>query len=76
MNKFVLIEEDKHTDRRQNQDRRVEIAPTKFPIFTKEGAWIRRECRRMPERRIENINVTETEIKVEEFKELFKEYNK
>lgn len=62
-------------NRREKEDRRVNLNPTTFPVFTKSGTWIRRECRKVPERRLENINVTETQMKDEEFKELFKEFS-
>ena len=75
MNKFILIEDD-YQDRRSQPDRRVDFAPTQFPVFTKQGTWIRKECRKTPERRVRNINVAETNIDVEEFKQLFKDYSK
>lgn len=71
MNKFKLIESE---ERRGLSDRRVEFAPTSFPVFTKQGTWIRKECRKTPERRVDNINVSESLVDDEEFKEIFKEY--
>lgn len=73
VNKFVLIEDDLN-ERRETSDRRVDFTATTFPIFTKQGTWVRKECRKTPERRIENLNVTETQLDAQEFKELFKEY--
>lgn len=74
VNKFVLIEDD-NNERRNQSDRRVDFSPTTFPVFTKQGTWVRKECRKTPERRIDNINVSETHINAAEFKELFKEYS-
>ena len=62
-------------NRREKEDRRLNINPTTFPVFTKSGTWIRKECRKIPERRIDNINVTETRLRDEEFNELFKEFS-
>jgi hypothetical protein len=71
--KFVDIKED--ADRREKEDRRLNLNSTTFPVFTKSGTWIRRECRKTPERRLENIKVIETQMKDEEFNELFKEFS-
>lgn len=69
MVKYIKIaDSDDSTDRREKEDRRLNINPTTFPVFTKRGTWIRKECRKIPERRIENINVTETRLRDEEFK--------
>ncbi|MDW3094757.1 MAG: hypothetical protein R8G33_03700 [Gammaproteobacteria bacterium] len=73
MTQFKFIVEDK--ERRVREDRRLNLNPTTFPVFTTSGTWIRKECRKTPERRIENINVTETQIEDEEFNELFKEFS-
>jgi hypothetical protein len=76
MTKYKKIaDNDEAGDRRNKEDRRLNLNPTTFPVFTKSGTWIRRECRNMPERRIDNITVTETDIKDEEFEELFKEFS-
>ncbi len=76
MIKYIkIVDTSEDEDRREKEDRRVNLNPTTFPVFTKSGTWIRRECRKVPERRLENINVTETKIKDEEFNELFKEYS-
>ena len=75
MNKFVLIE-DECNERRSKPDRRVDFSPTTFPVYTKQGTWIRKECRKTPERRVDNINVSETNINAKEFEELFKEFSK
>ena len=82
MYKFVLIneeyqeKEEKYEERRRSKDRRVDFVPTTFPVYTRNGTWVRRECRKTPERRIDNINVAETHIDAEEFKELFKDFSK
>ncbi len=76
MIKYIkIVDTSEDEDRREKEDRRVNLNPTMFPVFTKSGTWIRRECRKVPERRLENINVTETQIKDEEFNELFKEFS-
>ena len=76
MIKYIkIVDTSEDEDRREKEDRRVNLNPTTFPVFTKSGTWIRRECRKVPERRLENINVTETKIKDEEFNELFKEFS-
>ena len=75
MSKFLFIVEDDFQERRSAEDRRSEITETKFPIFTKHGTWVRKECRKRPERRVENINVAETQLDAQEFKELFKDYS-
>tara|TARA_R110002096_G_scaffold318888_2_gene513172 strand:- start:91 stop:321 length:231 start_codon:yes stop_codon:yes gene_type:complete len=76
MTKFKKASNDKKKeDRREKQDRRLNFNPTTFPVFTKSGTWIRKECRKTPERRIDNINVTETKLKDDEFKELFKDFS-
>ncbi len=62
-------------ERRTEIDRRLDFYSTKFPVFTCNGTWIRKECRKTPERRLSNINVDETHIKDDEFKELFKDYS-
>jgi hypothetical protein len=70
-----IVGSNEDADRREKEDRRLNINPTTFPVFTRSGTWIRKECRKMPERRLENINVTETHLRVEEFNELFKEFS-
>ncbi len=76
MKKYKNIFEGGDTaDRRVKEDRRLNILITIFPIFTKSGTWIRKECRKTPERRIKNINVAETQMKDEEFNELFKGFS-
>jgi hypothetical protein len=76
MEKYKYIfDDDDIADRRVNEDRRLNVLITTFPIFTKSGTWIRKECRNTPERRIKNINVAETQMKDEEFNELFKEFS-
>ena len=76
MTKYIKIVDDCESgDRREKEDRRAHFNPTTFPVFTKNGTWIRRECRKTPERRLENINVTETKMRDEEFDELFKEFS-
>ncbi|MFK7793740.1 MAG: hypothetical protein AB8B89_00180 [Gammaproteobacteria bacterium] len=75
MTKHIKIVTNCYVNRRESEDRRLNINPTIFPVFTKSGNWIRKECRKIPERRIDNINVTETRLKDEEFNELFKEFS-
>lgn len=76
MNKFVVLPpEDEILERRKKTDRRADFKSTTFPVFTKQGTWIRKECRKTPERRVENIDVAEASIDAEEFKELFKDYS-
>ncbi len=70
MTKFFLID-DHDDDRRKQPDRRINFAPTTFPVYTRQGNWIRKECRKTPERRIKNIDVKESYISNEQFKELF-----
>jgi len=76
VSKFVFVIEDDFEERRSQPDRRADFVPTTFPVFTRQGTWIRKECRKTPERRVENINVSESQIDPEQFKELFKNYTK
>jgi len=70
-----ITNSDVNADRRINEDRRVNTDPTTFPIFAESNTWIRKECRKTPERRLKNISVTETHLKDEEFNKLFKEFS-
>ena len=74
MSKFVFVVENDFEERRNQPDRRTNFTATTFPVITKQGTWIRKECRKTPERRVDNINVDETQVDAEEFKELFKDY--
>ncbi len=71
-----MLIEDEYSERRTQEDRRIDFNPTTFPVYTKQGTWVRKECRKTPERRIDNMNVSETELDAHEFKELFKDYSK
>ena len=66
---------DTDKERRNASDRRSEFTPVKFPIYTEYGTWVRKECRKSPDRRINNINVSEKYLLDDEFKELFKDYS-
>ena len=74
MKLHLKIDNDKQ-EKRTEIDRRQDFSTTKFPVFTDNGAWIRKECRKTPERRLRNISVNETHIKAAEFKKLFKDYS-
>ena len=74
MVKFITIDDTENHDRRDKPDRRLDLNPTTFPVFTTSGTWIRRECRKTPERRLNNIDVTETNVRDDEFNELFKDF--
>ena len=62
-------------DRRVRQDRRTNEAIVQFPIITRQGICVRRDRRKIPDRRMSNITVTETRIKEEVFDTLFKNYS-
>ncbi len=57
----------KKKDRRGRDDRRSLSRSASFPYETKQGLLIYEDRRRIPERRINNISVEDTEINEEEF---------
>ena len=73
INEPNLSEEEQ--ERRDETDRRAELSPTNFPVYTETGSWVRKERRKKPERRIQNICVAENQLLEEEFMHLFKEYS-
>lgn len=63
-----------YAERRVRADRRTNEAIVQFPIITRQGICVRRDRRKIPDRRMSNITVTETRIKDEVFDTLFKRY--
>jgi hypothetical protein len=61
-------------DRRVRTDRRTNEAIAQFPIITRQGICVRRDRRKIPDRRMSNITVTEAKIKPEVFDTLFNHY--
>lgn len=72
-NSLTLIDQE-DSERREEQDRRAELSPTSFPVYTECGTWVRKERRKMPERRLQNINVCEDQLQEDEFTDLFKAF--
>ena len=63
-----------HSRRRDNYERRRQEAIVQFPIITTQGIWVRNDRRKMPDRRLSNILVRETNIREEVFAKLFSNY--
>ena len=72
-NSITLIDQEDN-ERREEQDRRAELSPTAFPVYTECGTWVRKERRKMPERRLQNIDVCEDQLQEDEFIDLFKSF--
>lgn len=62
-------------ERRNHNDRRTSMQAAQFPIITRNGACVRCDRRRMPDRRIAKIEVDEAHVRGEVFDLLF-DYSK
>ena len=66
--KTILERRKKSSERRRNE------AIAQFPIITTQGICVRRDRRKIPDRRMSNIVVRETRLKEEVFDTLFSNY--
>ena len=64
----------KASERRKTRERRKNEAIAQFPIITALGICVRKDRRKIPDRRLSNIVVHETSIKEEIFDMLFCSY--
>ena len=62
--------------RKKSSERRRNEAIAQFPIITTQGICVRRDRRKIPDRRMSNIVVRETNLKEEVFDTLFSNYLK
>ncbi len=60
--------------RKKTSERRRNEFIAQFPIITTQGICVRRDRRKMPDRRVANIVVREAKIKEEVFDTLFSNY--
>ena len=60
--------------RKKSSERRRNEAIAQFPIITTQGICVRRDRRKIPDRRMSNIIVRETVMKEEVFETLFSNY--
>ena len=60
--------------RKKSSERRHSDTVTQFPIITTQGICVRKERRKIPERRMSNIVVKETVMNEEVFETLFSNY--
>lgn len=60
--------------RKKSSERRRNEAIAQFPIITTQGICVRRDRRKIPDRRMSNIVVRETNLKEEVFDTLFSNY--
>ena len=60
--------------RKKSSERRHSDSITQFPIITTQGICVRKERRKIPERRMSNIVVKETVMNEEVFETLFSNY--
>ena len=60
--------------RKKSSERRHSDSVTQFPIITTQGICVRKERRKIPERRMSNIVVKETVMNEEVFETLFSNY--
>ena len=73
--KIVTQERRKPRERRKkSSERRHSESVAQFPIITTQGICVRRERRKIPERRMSNIVVRETVMNEEVFETLFSNY--
>ena len=59
---------------KKSSERRHSDSITQFPIITTQGICVRKERRKIPERRMSNIIVKETVMNEEVFETLFSNY--
>ncbi len=62
--------------RRKSSERRRNEAIAQFPIITTQGICVRKDRRKIPDRRMSNIIVKETVMQEEVFETLFSNYLK
>ena len=62
--------------RKKSSERRCNEAIAQFPIITTQGICVRRDRRKIPDRRMSNIVVREAKLKEEVFDTLFSNYLK
>ncbi len=62
--------------RKKSSERRHNDSIAQFPIITTQGICVRKERRKIPERRMSNIVVRETVMQEEVFETLFSNYLK
>tara|TARA_R110002049_G_scaffold13509_3_gene58794 strand:+ start:146872 stop:147180 length:309 start_codon:yes stop_codon:yes gene_type:complete len=60
--------------RKKSSERRHSDSVAQFPIITTQGICVRKERRKIPERRMSNIVVRETVMNEEVFETLFSNY--
>jgi hypothetical protein len=60
--------------RKKSSERRQRDSIAQFPIITTQGICVRKERRKIPERRMSNIVVRETVMNEEVFETLFSNY--
>ena len=60
--------------RRKSSERRRNEAIAQFPIITTQGICVRKDRRKIPDRRMSNIIVKETVMREEVFETLFSNY--
>ncbi len=58
-------------ERRNLNDRRTSTQAAQFPIITRNGSCVRKDRRRVPERRVSQIEVDEAHVREEVFDLLF-----
>ena len=58
-------------ERRNHNDRRTSMQAAQFPIITRNGSCVRKDRRRLPERRVSKIEVDEAHVREEIFGILF-----
>ena len=63
-------------DRRTCNERRNSLQATQFPIITRHGVCVRNDRRRLPDRRISQIEVFEKNVREDTFDFLFSKYKK
>ncbi|MEM1003484.1 MAG: hypothetical protein AAGH46_12625 [Bacteroidota bacterium] len=60
--------------RKSSYERRRHETIVQFPIITTQGICVRKDRRKIPDRRLSNISVREASIKEEVFSKLFSHY--
>ena len=63
-------------DRRHSNERRNSLQATQFPIITRHGVCVRSDRRRLPDRRISQIEVFEKNVREDTFDFLFSKFKK
>ncbi len=65
------MHENNPLERRYDNDRRTSLQSAQFPIITRNGACIRNDRCRLPDRRVSKIEVDEANVREEIFHLLF-----